>query len=149
MPKVERGANVSWDGNLARGDGRISADTGAFGELPFSLPTRVGQAEGKTSPEELLAAAHAGCLAMSLAGELTSAGTPPGKLDVHATIRLDERPGRGHLIVGSNVTIRGAVPGLAEEPWLEAVRKADEGCTFSALLRDAGAEISLDARLEG
>jgi osmotically inducible protein OsmC len=149
VPRVERGANVNWDGNLARGVGLISAETGAFGELPFSLPTRVGQAEGKTSPEELLAAAHAGCLAMSLAGELTSAGTPPGKLDVHATIRLDERPGRGHVIVGSDVTISGEVEGLSQSAWEDAVRKADAGCTFSALLRDSGAEISLDARLAG
>ena len=148
MPRVERGAHVSWDGNLARGAGLISAKTGAFGELPFSLPTRVGQADGKTSPEELLAAAHAGCLAMSLAGELTSAGTPPDRLDVDATIRLDERPGRGHLIVASSVRIRGRVPGLERAAWDDAVRKADDGCTFSSLLRDAGAEVHVDARLE-
>lgn len=149
MPRVERGATVTWDGNLARGVGLISADTGAFSELLFSLPTRVGQAEGKTSPEELLAAAHAGCLAMSLAGELTSAGAPPGRLEVHATTRLDERPGRGHVIVGSDLTITGDVPGLSKTAWEDAVRKADVGCTFSALLRDAGAEISVDARLGG
>ena len=148
MPRVERGAHVSWDGNLARGVGLISAKTGAFGELPFSLPTRVGQADGKTSPEELLAAAHAACLAMSLAGELTAAGTPPERVDVDATVRLDERPGRGHLIVASNVEIRARVPGVGESAWEDAVRKADDGCTFSALLRDAGADVHVDARLE-
>ena len=148
MPRVERGARVSWDGNLARGTGLISAKTGAFSELPFSLPTRIGTPDGKTSPEELLAAAHAGCLAMSLAGELTAAGTPPDRVDVEATIRLDERPGRGHLIVGSNVEIRGRVPGLTADAWEQAVEQADRGCTFSTLLRDAGAEVQVDARLE-
>ena len=148
MARVERGAHVSWDGNLARGLGLISAQTGAFAELPFSLPTRIGDADGKTSPEELLAAAHAGCLAMSLASELSSAGTPPEHLDVEATIRLDERPGRGHLIVASNVKIRGRVPGLTVTGWEQAVDQADRGCTFSTLLRDAGAEVQVDARLE-
>ena len=73
MPRIERTAEVIWEGNVARGLGAISAGTGAFSDLPFSLPTRIGQAEGKTSPEELLAAAHAGCLSMSLASELTTA----------------------------------------------------------------------------
>jgi len=71
VPRIERSAKVTWEGNVARGIGTISADTGAFAALPFSLPTRIGAAEGKTSPEELLAAAHAGCFAMGLANELT------------------------------------------------------------------------------
>ena len=148
MPRVERGAHVSWDGNLARGVGLISGKTGAFADLPYSLPTRIGAPDGKTSPEELLAAAHAGCLAMSLAGELTAAGTPPERIDVEATIRLDERPGRGHVIVASNVEIRGRVSGLTANAWEQAVEQADHGCTFSTLLRDAGAEVQVDARLE-
>jgi osmotically inducible protein OsmC len=75
MPRIERTAHVTWEGNVARGRGHISGDTGAFSELPFSLPTRIGAAEGKTSPEELLAAAHGGCITMSLASELSQAGT--------------------------------------------------------------------------
>jgi len=67
MPKIERTANIAWDGNLARGAGAMSAATGAFSELGYSLATRIGQPEGKTSPEELLAAAHGGCITMSLA----------------------------------------------------------------------------------
>ena len=82
MPKIERTANIAWDGNLARGAGALSAGTGAFSELGYSLATRIGEPEGKTSPEELLAAAHGGCLTMSLVGELTGAETPPGHLDV-------------------------------------------------------------------
>ena len=78
MPHIERTAKILWEGNVARGGGTISAATsGAFSDLGFSLPTRIGQAEGKTSPEELLAGAHGGCITMSLASELTSAGTPP------------------------------------------------------------------------
>ena len=74
---------MTWEGNLARGEGSLTAaSSGAFAALPYSLPTRVGTPEGKTSPEELLAAAHGGCFAMSLAGELTAAGTPPERLDV-------------------------------------------------------------------
>src|SRR5581483_11633937 len=67
MPRIERTAVLTWEGNVARGAGTISGETGAFSGLGFSLPTRVGQAEGKTSPEELLAAAHGGCITMSLA----------------------------------------------------------------------------------
>ena len=80
MPRIERTAKIGWHGNLARGDGLLSAETGAFTELGFSLPTRIGQPEGKTSPEELLAAAHGGCFAMSLASELSQLGHPPGQL---------------------------------------------------------------------
>ena len=78
MPRIERTAQVAWEGNVARGKGSLTRRTGAFSGLEFSLPTRIGQAEGKTSPEELLAAAHGGCITMSLASELTQAGTPPG-----------------------------------------------------------------------
>src|SRR5205085_7959551 len=81
MPHIERTAHVGWDGNLARGAGTLDAESGAVARLPFSLPSRVGDPGGKTSPEELLAAAHGGCLTMSVAGELTSAGTPPGRID--------------------------------------------------------------------
>ena len=80
MPRIERSADVVWEGNVARGQGHLTAGTGAFSELPFSLPSRISATAGKTSPEELLAAAHAGCLTMSLGTELTTDGTPPGRL---------------------------------------------------------------------
>ena len=148
MPRIERTASVSWEGNVARGRGLIPADTGAFAELPFSLPTRIGQAEGNTSPEELLAAAHAGCLAMSLASELTTAGSPPERLDVRATIRMDEVEGQGHQVVASTAEIRGRVDGVSEERWREAVAAAHKGCPFSALLDRAGADVTVNAELE-
>ncbi|HEX3807717.1 MAG TPA: OsmC family peroxiredoxin [Gaiellaceae bacterium] len=142
MPRIERTAEVVWEGNVARGSGRISAGTGAFSELPFSLPTRIGQAEGKTSPEELLAAAHAGCLTMSLASELTQAGTPPTRLDVSCRIVMDEVEGEGHQIVGSDVTIRADVEGVDDEALADAIERADKSCPFSTLLRKAGVELS-------
>jgi osmotically inducible protein OsmC len=147
MPKIERSATITWDGNVARGAGHLTADTGAFSELPFSLPTRIGQAEGKTSPEELLAAAHGGCLTMSLASELTQAGTPPGRLDVSCRIVMDEVDDRGHQIVASHVDVRVAVDGLEDGALQDAVAKADEGCPFSQLLKRAGAEVHVSAQL--
>jgi osmotically inducible protein OsmC len=144
MPRIVREADVAWEGNLARGRGALTAATsGAFAGLAYSLPTRVGDAGGKTSPEELLAAAHGGCFTMSLAGELTGAGTPPGRLDVHCRITMDEVEGRGHLIVHSALDVRAAVPDIDDEAFSSVVEAAHEGCSFSALLRDAGVEIEI------
>jgi lipoyl-dependent peroxiredoxin len=145
MPHIERSARVVWEGNVARGGGSVSADTGAFSELDFSLPTRIGQAEGKTSPEELLAAAHGGCVTMSLASELTRAGTPPGRLDVSCRIVMDEGDGQGHQIVASHVSAVVAVDGLDDAALETAAVKADEGCPFSQLLRRAGADVHISA----
>src|SRR5689334_25410325 len=128
MPHIERHAQLVWEGNLARGEGTVSGDSGAFTGLGFSLPTRIAQVAGKTSPEELLAAAHGGCLTMSLAGELTSAGAPPGRLDVAVTIVMDEIEGQGHQIVGSRVDMVARVEGLDDAALQAAVVKADEGC---------------------
>ena len=150
MPRIVREADVSWEGNLARGAGAITAaSSGAFEALGYSLPTRIAAPEGKTSPEELLAAAHGGCFTMSLAGELTGAGTPPERLDVHCRITMDEVAGRGHLIVQSSLGVRARVPGLAEDAFGHAVDAAHEGCSFSSLLRDAGVGIDITTTLEG
>jgi osmotically inducible protein OsmC len=146
MPRIERSAEVVWEGNVARGQGHLTAGTGAFSELPFSLPSRISATEGKTSPEELLAAAHAGCLTMSLATELTTAGTPPGRLDVRCTIVMDEVEGQGHQIVGSNVEIHAEVDGADDKALAAAIERADEGCPFSALLRRAGATLNVSRR---
>jgi lipoyl-dependent peroxiredoxin len=149
VPRIVREADVAWEGNVARGHGALTAATsGAFIGLGYSLPTRVGDSEGKTSPEELLAASHGGCFAMSLAGELTGAGTPPGRLDVHCRITMDEVEGRGHLIVRSELDVRANVPDLDDEAFSRAVEAAHEGCSFSALLRDAGVGIDIETTLE-
>jgi osmotically inducible protein OsmC len=148
MPRIERNAEIVWGGNVARGLGSLTAaSSGAFSELPFTLASRIGAPEGKTSPEELLAAAHGGCLTMSLANELAQAGTPPDRLDVSVTIVMDEVAGQGHQIVGSNASIAAAVEGVDESALAAAVEKADEGCPFSQLLKRAGATVTVAARL--
>jgi lipoyl-dependent peroxiredoxin len=148
MPRIERDASVTWEGNLARGAGAITAATsGAFAGLPYSLPTRIGAAEGRTSPEELLAAAHAGCYAMSLASELTDAGTPPERLEVRCRIVMDEVEGAGHRIVASELTATGRVPGVDGDAFARASDAADAGCPFSHLLR-ATASVTISATLE-
>jgi osmotically inducible protein OsmC len=147
MPRIERTAQITWDGNAARGTGTLTAGSGAFNALGFSLPTRIGQPEGKTSPEELLAAAHGGCITMSLSGELSKGGTPPGRLDVSCRIVMDEVEGQGHQIVASHVDFVVAVEGLDEDGLQDAVAKADEGCPFSQLLKRGGAEVHVSARL--
>jgi lipoyl-dependent peroxiredoxin len=143
VPRIERNADIVWEGNVARGAGRITAASGAFAELPFTLATRIGNPDGKTSPEELLAAAHGACFTMSLASELVQAGTPPGRLDVHCRIVMDEVEGQGHQIVGSIVTVSAAVDGADEAVLNAAIAKADEGCPFSALLKRAGADVQI------
>jgi osmotically inducible protein OsmC len=147
MPRIERTAEVVWEGNVARGIGAITAGTGAFTALEFSLPTRIGAAEGKTSPEELLAAAHGGCITMSLASELTQAGTPPGRLAVTCLIVMDEVEGQGHQIVASHVEMLATADGLDDEGLQAAVAKADQGCPFSNLLERAGVEVVVTAKL--
>ena len=148
MPRIERNANVVWEGNLARGSGRISGGTGAFENLEYSNAVRIGKGnEGKTSPEELLAAAHAGCFATSLAGELTRAGSPPERLNVTVNIVMDEVPEKGHLIVESQLRARARVDGIDEENFRRVVEEADAGCPFSVLIK-ASAKVSIDAEME-
>ena len=146
MPRIVRNADVTWEGNVARGAGSITAASGAFAALPYSLATRIGQPEGKTSPEELLAAAHAGCWAMSLASELAGRDVTPERVEVRATVIMDEVPGKGHQIVRSEIDAAVSAPGATEEVLAEAAKAADEGCPFSALIR-ASAEVAVSARL--
>jgi lipoyl-dependent peroxiredoxin len=148
MPRIERRATVRWEGSVARGSGTISPESGAFEALPFTLASRIAEprssdSTGKSSPEELLAAAHAGCFAMSLGSELARDGTPPRTLEVDCTIVMDEVEGHGHQIVGSQLrlTVDADAAGEALD---EAIARADEGCPFSALLRRAGADVSIE-----
>jgi osmotically inducible protein OsmC len=147
VPRIRRSADVVWEGNLARGAGTLSAGTGAFRGLPYSLPSRIAARADTTSPEELLAAAHAGCFGMSLAGELTKAGTPPERLDVTCTVTMDEVEGRGHLVVDSSIEATARVSGIDPDAFRRTVEAADSGCSMSALIR-AGASVSVNARLE-
>jgi osmotically inducible protein OsmC len=149
MPRIERNATVTWEGSVARGSGEITAGTGAFAGLAYSLPVRVGAGdEGKTSPEELLAAAHAGCYAMGLAAELSKLEAPPKRLEVRCRMTMDEVAGKGHQIVHSTIDASARADGVEADAFAEAARRADEECPFSALIR-ASAGVTVNATLEG
>jgi osmotically inducible protein OsmC len=146
VPRIVREASVAWEGSLSRGSGVATAGTGAFA-LPVDLPARIGDPGDKTSPEELLAAAHATCYATSLAGEVARAGGTAEHLDVTCVITMDEVEGKGHLIVGSAIDARGRAAGIDQAGFERAAAVADEGCPFSALIR-ASATVTVSARLE-
>jgi lipoyl-dependent peroxiredoxin len=147
VPRITRKAAISWEGNLARGAGSISGGSGALDGLPYTLATRIGNPEGKTSPEELVAAAVGGCFAMSLAGELAQAGTPPDRLDVSAACTVDEVEGR-HLVTAVELSVHGRVPGIDAETFARTAAEAEQGCTMAALVRGS-AEVRVEATLEG
>ena len=146
MPRIQRQANVTWEGNVARGNGTITAATGAF-SVPYSLASRVEKPDGKTSPEELLAAAHAACFAMSLAGELAGAGTPADGLDVRATVTLDQVEDGSHRIVASELLARARVKEMDAETLNGLAASASEGCPFTKLI-EASAKVTVNATLE-
>ncbi|MFL6011467.1 MAG: OsmC family peroxiredoxin [Gaiellaceae bacterium] len=148
MARVQREASVTWEGNVARGSGAISAATGAFEGLPYSLATRVERPNGKTSPEELLAAAHAACYAMSLAGELSGAGSAPEHLDVRATVTLDQVEDGSHRIVSSELLARARVKEMDQQTLDRIAQTAGDGCPFTKLI-DASARVTVNATLEG
>ncbi len=147
MPRIVREADVVWEGTISRGAGVVEATSSGAFELPVTIASRVGDPEGKTSPEELLAAAHATCYVTSLGSELARARTPPERLNVHCTITMDEVEGIGHRIVASAIVASGIVPGCDSAAFAQAAETADQGCSFSALIRES-ATVTIDARLE-
>jgi lipoyl-dependent peroxiredoxin len=148
MPRIVREAEIVWEGTVSRGSGVVrAASSGAF-ELATTIASRVGDPEGKTSPEELLAAAHASCFVTSLGSELARAGTPPERLEVRCTITMDEVGDVGHRIVSSAIEARGTVPGADAAAFAQAAEAADAGCPFSALIR-ASATVTVEANLGG
>ena len=148
MPRIERVAEAVWQGRVATGSGTIAGrSSGAF-DLAYSEPTRVGDPAGQTSPEELVASAHAGCYAMSLAAEISRLRVEPRRLAVTATCVMDEVAGKGHLVVASNLDVSADVPGLDEAAFHDAVERADAGCPISTLIRGS-ASVSVAAELVG
>ena len=135
-----RTANSTWEGDLTSGGGRVTGGTGAFSDMAVTQPTRFGGSEGNTSPEELIAAAHASCYSMALSAGLTRAGTPPGKLEVSASVTLDFVDG-APTVVSSALTVEGTVNGISEEEFVAAAEAAKDGCPISRAL--AGVEVSL------
>ncbi len=140
---TDRTAAVTWKGSLMEGAGTIhEAGSGAFGPLDVSWPSRAEEPNGKTSPEELIAAAHAACFSMALSHALAQGGTPAEQLDTSATVTF--QPGVGITSVG--LTVRGTVPGLDEAGFVEKAEGAKAGCPVSKALAGVP-EITLDAAL--
>ena len=142
---AERHAEVTWNGDLMGGSGTIdSVGSGAFGPLDVSWAARTEDTSGgKTSPEELIAAAHASCFSMSLASGLAKAGTPPERLSSSAAVTFV--PGTGITKVA--LTVRGSVSGLDADGFRAAAEDAKRNCPVSQALAGVG-EITLDAELE-
>lgn len=147
MAIAERTAHVVWDGSLARGSGTLEADSGALAHLPVTWAARTEAPEGKTSPEELIAGAHATCFTMALALVLGEAGTPPDRLATDAVCVLDEVDGAPR-ITRVALTVRGSAGSLDEAGFRDAVDRAAALCPVSNALR-GNVDISVDAGLGG
>jgi lipoyl-dependent peroxiredoxin len=136
-----RTANAHWEGSLLDGTGTVSLDSSGLASFEVTWPSRAEQPEGRTSPEELIAAAHASCFSMALAHGLSGAGTPPRALDTKADVTF--QPGEG--ITGIHLTVRATIPGIDADGFAAAAETAKRNCPVSKAL--AGTEITLDAKL--
>jgi len=136
-----RVANAHWEGSLMEGQGEVSLDSSNIGEFPVSWPARSAEPNGKTSPEELIAAAHSTCYSMALSNGLAKAGTPPQSVDTKAEVTF--QPGQG--ITGIKLTVRASVPGIDAAQFEEQAQDAKKNCPVSQAL--SGTTITLDASL--
>jgi lipoyl-dependent peroxiredoxin len=140
---ADRTATTVWNGDLFSGSGSVSGkSSGALNDLAVTWAARTEQPDGKTSPEELVAAAHSSCYAMAFSNTLAEAGHAPESLEVSAIVTFV--PGTG--VTKSALTVKGRVPGLSEDEFKELAKKGEQGCPISNLIR-GGAEITLDASL--
>jgi osmotically inducible protein OsmC len=143
-----RRAEATWSGALTTGSGVVSAvSSGAFSSLPVSWAARTETSDGRTSPEELVAAAHAACFSMALSGALARAGTPPEQLDVSAEVTFDKVEA-GWRVVSSALTVRGRVPGISAADFEAAAEANKDGCPISVALK-GNVALSVKATLEG
>ncbi|MFC6288270.1 OsmC family protein [Nocardioides sp. GCM10027113] len=136
-----RTAQTRWEGNLTEGAGRVTLESSGIGTFDVSWPARAEEPNGKTSPEELIAAAHSSCFSMALSGALGRAGTPPTSLETKADV--DFTPGKG--ITGIHLSVVGVVEGIDEAAFQEAAEGAKQNCPVSQAL--TGTTITLDAKL--
>jgi lipoyl-dependent peroxiredoxin len=141
---TEKSARAWWEGSLAEGHGEFSLGSGAATNQPVTWKARAEEGEG-TSPEELIAGAHASCVIMALAGVLVRAGTPPTKLESEATTTF-EKVGEGFKITKIALAIRGRVEGIDAEAFQQAAEAAKENCPVSQALK-GNVEVTLDAAL--
>lgn len=146
MAIAERSAQTTWRGSLAKGEGMLTSGSGALGELPVTWASRTERSDGKTSPEELIAAAHASCFSMALSHELTQGGHEPEQLSVEAVVTLD-RVDDAPTVTRSALTVTGRVPGIDAAAFEAAARSAGAGCPISRLLAGGSAEIAVEATL--
>jgi lipoyl-dependent peroxiredoxin len=137
-----RTANTHWEGPLVGGKGTTSLDSSGLGRFDVDWPARAEAPGGKTSPEELVAAAHSACYSMALSGALAKAGTPPQSVDTRADVTF--QPGTG--ITGVVLTVRAVVPGLSADAFQSAAEDAKHNCPVSKAL--TGTTITLDATLD-
>ena len=144
MANVERKSHVVWEGDLMKGSGTFTGGSGALNDFPVTFASRVQRPEGKTSPEELIASAHATCYAMALSNTLADGGTPPERLEVDAVCILDDEALK---ITTVNLDVRGTVSGLDQDGFEEAARNAEQVCPVSNALRN-NVDIELNASLE-
>jgi osmotically inducible protein OsmC len=141
---AESRATTVWEGALASGNGVASGSSGAFGDLVVSYPTRVERQEGTTSPEELLAAAHASCFCMALAHVLGQHGDLPEQIETTVIIELDPNPESPSL--SSRLEVTGSVPGLDQAGFEAVIDEAHALCLISGALRD-NVEMTVEAKL--
>ena len=146
MAVAERRAEATWEGNLFQGKGRFNVGSGAMSDQAVTWPARTERSDGKTSPEELIAAAHASCFSMALSNGLDKRGAPPERLDVEAVCTLDKVDGK-LKITRMDLRVRGRVPGLDAEAFRAAAEEAKEGCPVSGALR-GNVQMTVDAELE-
>jgi osmotically inducible protein OsmC len=140
---AQSSASTSWEGDLAHGRGTTTPQSGAFEPVEVTWSSRTSRSQGKTSPEELLAAAHSSCYCMALSHELAESGTPPERLE--ATAVVDFEPGEG--VRSSHITVSGKVDGIDQARFEEAAHAAGEGCPISGALK-GNVDIRVDATLE-
>jgi osmotically inducible protein OsmC len=146
MPTTHSRAEASWSGDLTGGSGHVRPQSGAFPELPISWSRRAQREQGGTSPEELIAAAHAGCFSMALSNELARAGHPPERLEVSASVAFETGRPDGAAITQIELTVRARVPGADQASFQAAAEAARTGCPVSKAL--AAVDIRLQASLE-
>ena len=141
---MKRSASAVWNGGLKDGRGSISTDSGVLSETPYSFSTRFEDGKG-TNPEELIAAAHAGCFAMALSAQLNNDGKAPERIQSEATVTL-LKTDAGFTITAVHLRVRAKVPGATPPDFQAAATAAKNNCPVSRLLK---AEITLEAKLEG
>lgn len=141
---MKRKASATWHGDLKSGRGQISTDSGVLRDTQYSFSTRFENGTG-TNPEELIAAAHAGCFAMAFSAELGKAGLKPDTISAAATVTLEMLPG-GPTVTESHLEVTAKVPGADRAKVLEIANVAKAGCPISRLLN---AKVTMDAKIEG